>query len=94
MNKRIKRLLDNILGGAIVLKIAATRIYRWIVENGYFGKILLVNLTHDEINSEFPEELKDTYPQFVAKTMKDAAALFFHKLPIPAEAEVEPYWKH
>lgn len=81
-------------GGAVVLKIAATRIYRWIVENGYFGKILLVNLTHDEINSEFPEELKDTYPQFVAKTMKDAAALFFHKLPIPAEAEVEPYWKH
>ena len=81
-------------GGAVVLKEAATTLFNWIVDNGYFGKILLVNLCHDEINSEFPEELKDTYPNLVAKIMKDTAAKYYHKLPIPAEAEVGKFWIH
>ena len=37
-------------GGAIVLKEASIRLFNWIVDNNYFNKILLVNLTHDEIN--------------------------------------------
>ena len=81
-------------GGAIVLKDAAITLFNWIVDNGYFGKVLLVNLTHDEINSEFPLEIKDFYPNFVAKTMEEAAAKYFHKLPIPAEAEVGDHWIH
>jgi DNA polymerase I-like protein with 3'-5' exonuclease and polymerase domains len=81
-------------GGAVVLKEAATALYKWVIDNGYWGKILFVNFTHDEINSEFPEELKDIYPNVVAQLMKDAAAKYYHKLPIPAEAEVAPYWKH
>lgn len=94
MNLRIKSLRGNITGGAVVLKVAATTLYRWIVNNGWWGKILLVNFTHDEINSEFPEELKDTYPKLVAKIMQDAAAKYYHKLPIPAEAEVDTCWRH
>lgn len=81
-------------GGAIVLKEAATALYKWIIDNGYWGKILFVNFTHDEINSEFPEELKNTYPNVVAKFMQDAAAKYYHKLPIPASAEVEKFWRH
>lgn len=81
-------------GGAIVLKEAATALYRWVIENGYWGKILFVNFTHDEINTEFPEELKDTYPQVVAQIMKDAAAKYYHKLPIPAEPAVGDHWIH
>lgn len=81
-------------GGAVVLKEAATALYKWVVDNGYWGKILFVNFTHDEINSEFPEELKDIYPQLVAKIMQDAAAKYYHKLPIPAEASVSDHWVH
>ena len=81
-------------GGAVVLKEAATALYKWVIDNGYWGKILFVNFTHDEINSEFPEELKDIYPNIVAKTMQDAAAKYYHKLPIPAEPAVETYWVH
>ncbi len=80
-------------GGAVVTKVAATNLFNWIIDNGYFNKILIVNITHDEINSEFPKDL-DIYPTIVQTIMKDAAALFFHKLPIPAVAEVELYWKH
>lgn len=94
LNRRIKSLLVNNLGGAVVLKVAATNLYKWVVNNGYWGKILFVNFTHDEINSEFPEELKDTYPQVVSDIMQQAAAQFYHKLPIPAEPAVGEYWIH
>lgn len=81
-------------GGAVCLKRAATALYKWVIDNGYWGKILFVNFTHDEINTEFPEELKDTYPQIVAKIMEDACAEYYHKLPIPAEPSVGTYWIH
>ena len=82
------------MGGAVVLKEAATALYHWVIDNGYWGKILFVNFTHDEINSEFPEELKDIYPNVVAQIMQDAAAKYYHKLPIPAVPEVGDHWIH
>lgn len=81
-------------GGAVVLKTAVITLFNWIVNNKYFGKIKLVNFTHDEINSEFPAELKDTYPQLVAKIMQDAGAKYYHKLPLPATPEVDTCWRH
>jgi DNA polymerase I-like protein with 3'-5' exonuclease and polymerase domains len=81
-------------GGAICLKEAAIALYKWVVDNGYWGKILFVNFTHDEINTEFPEELKDIYPQVVARIMKEACAKYYHKLPIPAVPEVSNCWVH
>lgn len=81
-------------GGAVVLKTAIIDLYNWVIDNGYWGKILFVNFTHDEINSEFPKELKDTYPQVVSKIMEEAAAKYYHKLPIPAEPSVGDHWIH
>lgn len=81
-------------GGAVVLKKAMIDLFNWIVDNGYFGKILLCNLTHDECNTEFPKELRDIYPKIVSEFMEKAAAEFYHKLPIPANAEVNDYWVH
>lgn len=81
-------------GGAVALKDFCISWFNWVVDNGYFGKILLVNLTHDECNSEFPEELKDTYPKMVADMMEAACAKYYHKLPIPAEPAVGTHWIH
>ena len=81
-------------GGAIVLKTAIVNLFNWVIDNNYFNKILFCNFTHDEINTEFPKELKDTYPSIVSKIMQDAAAKFYHKLPIPAEASVGDHWIH
>ena len=81
-------------GGAVALKDFCISWFSWVVDNGYFGKILLVNLTHDECNSEFPEELKDTYPKMVAEMMEAACAKYYHKLPIPAEPAVGDHWIH
>ena len=81
-------------GGAVCLKDACTTLFNWIVDNGYFGIIKLVNFTHDEINSECPEELKDIYPDLVATIMEKTCAKYFIKLPIPAEASVGTHWIH
>lgn len=81
-------------GGAVCLKEAMIELYNWIIDNGYWGKILFCNFTHDECNTEFPIELKDTYPKLVASIMEKACAKYYKKLPIPAVPEVSDHWVH
>lgn len=80
--------------GCIILKDSAIAMFDWVVDNGYFGKVKLCNLVHDEHLWEFPEELKDTFPKLLEKTMLESAAKYCKKLPIPAEAEVGTCWIH
>lgn len=69
-------------------------LFNWIVDNGYFNRIKIVNITHDEINSEFPKELENSYPNMVAKIMEEAGALFYNTLPLTASASVGDHWIH
>lgn len=80
--------------GVDILKTAATDTFNWIVDNGYFGKVLLCALVHDEQLLEFPEKLKDTFPKLLEKIMLEAATKFCKSVPIPAEAEVSTHWVH
>lgn len=80
--------------GVDILKTAATDLFNWIVDNGYFGKILLCALVHDEQLLEFPKNLKDTFPKLLEEIMLKAAAKFCKSVPIPAEAEVSDHWVH
>lgn len=80
--------------GIVILKIAMTNFFKWIVEQGYFGKVELAALVHDESNVIFPEELKDIVPAMQSRCMEEAAALICTKLPIPAIPDVGLYWKH
>ena len=79
--------------GAIILKDSQIAIYNWVVDNGYFGKCLLANLTHDECNWEYPEELVE-FPNIVSKIMEASAAKYCKSVPIPAEATVGDCWIH
>ncbi len=79
--------------GSIILKDSQIAIFNWVVDNGYFGICLLANLTHDECNWEYPEELKD-FPNIVSKTMELSAAKYCKSVPIPAEATVGDCWIH
>jgi len=82
------------LTGANIIKTAAINLFNWIVDNGYFGKIKLCAMVHDELLVEFPKELKDTFPHTLEDIMFNAAAKFCKKVPIPAEAEVSDHWVH
>lgn len=82
------------MGGAVVIKHAAIKLFNWIIDNNYFNKILIVNITHDEINSECPKEMAQEYADIVTKLMEEAAALYYNKLPFPAEASISDHWVH
>lgn len=79
--------------GAIILKDSQIEIFNWVIDNGYFGKCLLCNLTHDECNWEYPEEL-DIFPNIVKSKMEESASKYCKSLPIPAEVTIENYWVH
>lgn len=79
--------------GAIILKDSQIEVFKWVVFNGFFGKILLNNLTHDESNWEFPKEITN-FPNILQDFMESSAAKYCKSLPIPAEPEVDVCWKH
>lgn len=80
--------------GIVILKIAMTNFFHWIISQGYFAKVELASLVHDESNVIFPEELKDIVPPMQSKCMEEAAALICTKLPIPATPDISDHWKH
>jgi DNA polymerase I-like protein with 3'-5' exonuclease and polymerase domains len=79
--------------GAIIMKEAITQLFRWILENNYFGVIDLCCCVHDEIVCDFPQEL-DFFPKKLEHIMESAAAEYCRTLPIPAEASVDTHWVH
>jgi DNA polymerase I-like protein with 3'-5' exonuclease and polymerase domains len=79
--------------GAVILKIAMTNFFNWIVDNNYFGKIEIAALVHDEANVIYPEELTQV-PTILQKFMEEAAAIICKKLPIPVDAEIGDTWIH
>lgn len=81
-------------GSAIVLKHAAANLFKWIVEHGYFGKILFCVFVHDEIDCECPKEIAGSFAKTMERIMEKAAATFYKRLAIPAECSVGPYWIH
>ena len=79
--------------GSVILKLAITNFFQWIVSNGYFGKVEISALVHDESNIIYPESIEDA-PKIQQKCMEEAAALVCTKLPIPATPDVGLFWKH
>ena len=94
LNKRIKSLLDNIMSGIVILKIAIAQFFSWIVRSDYFKKVELSALVHDEADIIYPKELHDIVPLKLKSCMEEAAALVCTKLPIPAEASTGSHWIH
>ena len=82
------------MSGIVILKIAITDFFNWIVDNEYFGKVELSALVHDEADIIYPIELHDIVPSKLEKCMESAAALICTKLPIPAVAECADHWVH
>ena len=78
---------------ACMTKEATTNIFNWIVDNGYFGKILCCALVHDETNWEYPKEVED-FPKIVKSEMEKAAAKYCKSIEIPAEAAINDHWEH
>ena len=81
-------------GSAIVLKQAAADLFDWVVDNGYFNKILFCVFVHDEIDCECPKEIAENFSKILEKIMKAASAKFYKRIDIPAEGTINTYWEH
>lgn len=80
--------------GIACLKLAMSLYFKWILENNYFGTVLLCDLVHDEAVVEAPKEIADTAFSKLKECMENATAALCKKLPIPAEAEIGYHWIH
>ena len=80
-------------GGAVILKTAMIMLWEYILKNNLFNKVLLVNATHDELNCEFPETLKE-FPKVLESIMLEAGKKYYTLIPLNAEAEVSDHWVH
>ena len=79
--------------GAVCFKHAATSFYHWIIEQGMFGKILMVDCVHDEICIEYPKEMQGVDKK-LEQVMEETAAIYCKSVPIPAEASTGLWWIH
>lgn len=78
---------------AIITKSAMTEFFRWLVDEGLFGEVRIVDAVHDEIVITFPEQRKDV-PDKLKQIMEAVGNRYCKKVPIVAEAEIEKYWVH
>lgn len=81
-------------GSAIVMKQAVADFFQWICKHNLFEKVLICGFVHDEIVCECPKALTQYVAKVLPKIMEKAAAKFYKKLPIPAEASVGDHWIH
>lgn len=81
-------------GCAVVLKQAVADLFDWVVNNGYFGKVLFCAFVHDEIDCECPKEMAESFSKTLQSIMEKAAAKYYHRLPIPADASIGDHWIH
>lgn len=68
--------------------------FKWIVDNGYFNKVLLCDLVHDEAVIEYPKDLESVIVPKLQQAMEKAASVFCKSLPIPAKPETGLHWIH
>jgi DNA polymerase-1 len=80
--------------GAVIIKYACILLFKWILQNNYFNKVLLCNIVHDEIVIEFPKELESIAVPKLVELMETASSKFCEKLPIPAEPSTGDHWIH
>jgi len=74
-------------------KFAGIKLFKWIMDNNYFGVVKIVNLVHDEIVVECPEEIVDDVKPKVKQFMEEGANKFMRRIPMIADPEISNHWK-
>jgi DNA polymerase-1 len=79
---------------AEITKLACVYFWtKYLVPNNLLFKVLIVNIIHDEILVETPEEIAQQTAAQLEKAMVDAGAKFCKRVPLKADPCIAPYWK-
>lgn len=93
----IRKLSQNypIQGSAAdITKYATVLFFKEILKNKWFNKVKIVNLIHDEILVESPEEIAEEVSKVLTNCMSEAAKPFCKILPLKADAKIGKHWLH
>lgn len=75
-------------------KYASYLLWKWILENNYFGIVKTVNIVHDEILVECPEDIAELVSEKVRECMETAGKYFCKRVPLSAAPQIADYWVH
>ena len=79
---------------AEITKLACVYFWtKYLVPNNLLFKVLIVNIIHDEILIETPEEIAQQAAAQLEKAMVDAGAKFCKRVPLKADPCIAPYWR-
>lgn len=79
---------------AEITKLACVYFWsKYLVPNNLLFKVLIINIIHDEVLVETPEEIAQQTAAQLEKAMVDAGAKFCKRVPLKADPCIAPYWK-
>lgn len=79
---------------ASITKIAGIKFFQWIKAQKLLDKVLIINMIHDEIMVECPEEWTKEVVINLEKAMADAGDMYCQRIKLRATAEVGLFWDH
>lgn len=86
--------------GSAIFKIAAVRLFNWVVRNGYFNVVKFCVPVHDEFNIEAPEAIAEEVAEKLHECMVHAGRFICRIVPLDAEVARLPdgslptWWIH
>lgn len=75
-------------------KLAGILFFNEIIKRGWFNKVKIVNMIHDEYNVEAPEEITEEVAKCLKDCMVKAGTVFCKIVPLGADVEIGDYWVH
>ena len=79
---------------ADMTKLACILFYNELVKRNLLFKVLLINVVHDEILIESPEEMAEEMKDLLVTCMEKAGDVFCKIIKITADASLGDYWIH
>jgi len=80
--------------GADITKLATCYMFDYIIENNLFNTVKIVNVVHDEILLECPEDISESISLKLQEFMIKSGSKFFKRVPLNAFPEIADYWIH
>ena len=75
-------------------KLAGILFFNEVMKKGWFNKVKIVNMVHDEYNVEAPEEITEEVAQCLKDCMIKAGKVFCKTVPLDADVEIGDCWVH
>lgn len=75
-------------------KLAGVLFFNELLKRGWFNKVKIVNMIHDEYNVEAPTEIAEEVANVLKECMIKAGSYFCKIIPLNADIEIGDHWIH